>query len=63
MKESSPTVAALGRAGRRVVFHMIQAGIEGLKAVEAVIEEIGALGDQSGENDPESNGRERIEIE
>jgi len=56
-------VAALGRAGRRVVFHMIQAGIEGLKAVEAVIEEIGALGDQGGGDDPESNGRERIEIE
>ena len=63
MKESSPTVAALGRAGRRVAFHMIQALIEGLKAVEAVIEEIGGIGDQSGHHGSESNARQRIEIE
>lgn len=35
----------LGRAGRRVVYHLLQATIEGLKAVEAVIEEVGNLSD------------------
>ena len=62
MKETSPTAAALGRAGRRVAFHMIQALIEGLKAVEAVIEEIGGIGEQSDHHEPESNVQ-RIEIE
>lgn len=59
----SPTVAALSRAGRRVVYHMIQAAIEGLKAVEAVIEEVGGIGDERDHHDGESNDRQRIEIE
>ncbi|HEU4318927.1 MAG TPA: hypothetical protein VFS66_02460 [Acidimicrobiia bacterium] len=63
MKETSPTVAALGRAGRRVAFHMIQALIEGLKAVEAVIEEIGGIGDQSDHDGSESDVLQRIEVE
>lgn len=59
----SPTVAALARAGRRVAFHMIQAAIEGLKAVEAVIEEIGGIGDEDDHHDGESSPRQRIDIE
>jgi hypothetical protein len=59
----SPTVAALSRAGRRVVYHMIQAAIEGLKAVEAVIEEVGGIGDERDHHDAESANRQRIEIE
>lgn len=60
--DSSPTMAAMGRAGRRAVYHLLQAGIEGLKAVEAVIEEIGAIGDEDGDHDQDS-GRQKIEIE
>jgi len=60
--EQSPTMAALSRAGRRVAFHMVQAAIEGLKAVEAVIEEIGGIGDERDHHDAESK-RQRIEIE
>lgn len=63
MKEQSPIVAALGRAGRRVVFHMIQAAIEGLKAVEAVIEEIGGIGDGADQDGEKPESRQRIEIE
>lgn len=55
-------MAALGRAGRRVAFHLIQAAIEGLKAVEAVIEEIGGIGHQ-GDHHDDSGARQRIEIE
>lgn len=62
MREQSPTMAALGRAGRRVAFHLIQAAIEGLKAVEAVIEEIGGIGHQDDHHD-DSGARQRIEIE
>lgn len=61
--EQSPTVAALSRAGRRVAFHMIQAAIEGLKAIEAVIEEIGGIGDERDHHDGEPSRRQRIEIE
>jgi hypothetical protein len=42
---------------------MIQAAIEGLKAVEAVIEEIGGIGDQRDHHDGEQSQRQRIEIE
>jgi hypothetical protein len=62
VKEQSPTVAALSRAGRRVAFHLIQATIEGLKAVEAVIEEIGGISRQDDHHDG-SGDRQRIEIE
>jgi hypothetical protein len=51
----------LGRAGRRAAYHLLQALIEGLKAVEAVIEEVGTLG--SSEEGVENSGVERIEIE
>jgi hypothetical protein len=59
----SSTVAALSRAGRRVVYHMIQAAIEGLKAVEAVIEEVGGIGAERDHHGAESSNRHRIEIE
>ncbi len=59
MAETSDAMQALGRAGRRVVYHLLQAVIEGLKAVEAVIEEVGSIGD---END-EPTTRTRIEVE
>jgi hypothetical protein len=56
-------MTALSRAGRRVAYHMIQAAIEGLKAVEAVIEEIGGISDRRDQDGPPSSSRERIEIE
>ena len=63
MKDQSPTRAALSRAGRRVAFHMIQAAIEGLKAVEAVIEEIGGIASDGDHHERESDQLQRIEIE
>ncbi|MGD2102362.1 MAG: hypothetical protein PVG83_08980 [Acidimicrobiia bacterium] len=62
MREQSPTAAAFRRAGRRVLFHMIQAAVEGLKAVEAVIEEIGGIAGEA-DHDDGSEGLQRIEIE
>ncbi len=63
MKETSPTMAALNRAGRRVAFHMIQATIEGLKAVEAVIEEIGGIASDRDHDGGDGEQIQRIEIE
>lgn len=60
MAEQSDALQALGRAGRRVVYHLLQAAIEGLKAIEAVIEEVGSIGEQ---NDDEQATRTRIEVE
>lgn len=52
----------MGRAGRRAAFHLLQAAVEGLKAVEAVIEEIGGIGDEKRQGE-ETSQRQRIEIE
>ena len=62
MKDQSPAVAAMSRAGRRVAYHLMQAAVEGLKAVEAVIEEIESIGDETDQND-DGSARQRIEIE
>jgi hypothetical protein len=61
MKEPSPAVSALGRAGRRAAYHLLQAVVEGLKAIEAVFEELGGIGDQ--DDDDTKQARQRIEIE
>ena len=61
MKEQSEAVQALARAGRRVVYHLVQATVEGLKAIEAVIEEVGSIGDS--EETKAERTRTRIEIE
>ncbi|HSK06640.1 MAG TPA: hypothetical protein VK990_03900 [Acidimicrobiia bacterium] len=61
MRDQSEAMQAFGRAGRRAAYHLLQALVEGLKAIEAVIEEVGRIGD---DDDPDSNGaRTRIEIE
>jgi hypothetical protein len=62
MKEQSDAMQAFGRAGRRAVYHLLQAVIEGLKAIEAVIEEVGSIGDKN-DDDEQPSTRTRIEIE
>ena len=61
MKDQTDAMQALSRAGRRVVYHLLQAAIEGLKAVEAVIEEVGNIGDKDDQDN--TTTRTRIEIE
>jgi hypothetical protein len=61
VREQSEAVQAFGRAGRRAAYHLLQALVEGLKAVEAVIEEVGRIGDDD-ETDNTAT-RTRIEIE
>jgi len=62
MREQSDTMQALGRAGRRAGYHLIQAVIEGLKAVEAVFEEVSKIGDKQVPT-TEEPPRTRIDIE
>ena len=61
MNESVTAKEAMGRAGKRVAYHLLQAAVEGLKAVEALIEEIGEIGEQKPEDDRPA--KQRIEIE
>lgn len=50
------------RAGKRALIHLIQAAIEGVKAVEAVIDEISNMG-QNDEDSGQGGRTERIEVE
>ena len=61
MTPDSETAAALRRAGRRAVYHLLKAAVEGLKAVEAVVDELGRVGKSSTEEPPTRS--ERIEVE
>jgi hypothetical protein len=53
---------AVGRAGRRAAYHLLQALVEGLKAVEAVIDELGSIKEVRSD-EAEGPTRERIEVE
>lgn len=62
----SETLNAMKRAGSRVVYHMLRAGVESLKAVEALVDELGKVGKPQGDavhEEPESGGRVRIELD
>ena len=62
----SETLNAVKRAGSRVVYHMLRAGVESLKAVEALVDELGKVGKPEGESEreqSESSGRVRIELD
>ncbi len=52
--------AALHRAGRRAVFHLLRAGVETLKALEALIDELARS--RSG-RETEQTGPTRITVE
>ncbi len=60
MSEGVGTRRAVSRAGKRAAYHLLQALVEGLKAVEAVIEEIGGIGEEREDGRP---AKQRIEIE
>lgn len=62
MKDREQVINALSRAGKRALIHIIQAAIEGVKAVEAVIDELGKM-DNNHEEEQSSNAAERIEVE
>ncbi len=59
MSGESETAAALRRAGKRALFHLLRAGVEGLKAIEAVVDELARVG-----KEPEDGtSSTRIEVE
>jgi hypothetical protein len=56
-------VEAVRRAGARAAYHLLRAGVESLKALEAVIDELGQArrGDDATRQPPA--GRQQIDIE
>ena len=61
MSTESATITALRRAGRRAIFHLMRAGVEGLKAVEAIVDELAQVSKKADE--AESQEPTRIEVE
>lgn len=60
----SETINAVKRAGSRVIYHLLRAGVESLKAVEALVDELGKVGRSDDEPpDPDTPGRVRIELD
>lgn len=60
----SETAAALRRATRRAAFHLLKAGVESLRAVEAFVDELARVGHQDASEDgAEASTRVRIDIE
>lgn len=60
----SETAAALRRAGRRALFHLLKAGVEGLKALEVIVDELGRVGhDHDGEDGEGGDGPRRVRID
>lgn len=60
MRAREDLAATMARAGRRAGFHMLQALIESVKAIEAVLDEMGKIGENEGEAKSKS---QRIDIE
>jgi hypothetical protein len=56
----SETLEALRRAGKRAAYHLALAGVEGLKALSAVLDELARVGRVDAEAETE---RQRIEVE
>lgn len=58
----SDTKAALRRAGKRAAFHLVKAAVEGLKAIEAIVDELAAVG-RDEQKKPDASGPVHIDIE
>lgn len=63
MNPESETITALKRAGMRAAFHLLRAGVEGLKAVEAIVDELGKVGGARPETGDDPDAPVRIEVE
>lgn len=64
MNREPDTIEALQRAAARAVYHLLRAGVEGLRALEAVIEELGqARRADDPEESPGTTKRQRIDLE
>lgn len=56
------TTAALKRAARRAAFHLLRAGLEGIKALEALVDELSKIRQEEGSAEGDG-GPERVRID
>ena len=63
MSSESETAAALKRAGARAAFHLLRAGVESLKAIEAIVDELGKVGGRRLDDEDDPDAPVRIEVE
>ncbi|HEX2421319.1 MAG TPA: hypothetical protein VHL55_06945 [Acidimicrobiia bacterium] len=56
----SETLEALRRAGKRFAYHLAMAGVEGLRAISAVLDELARVGKPEEPGPPRP---ERIDVE
>lgn len=60
----SETSAALKRAGRRAIVHLLRAGVESLRALEVFVDELARVGRGSeGEGDGDDGSAQRVRID
>ncbi|HEY7703204.1 MAG TPA: hypothetical protein VID03_00045 [Acidimicrobiia bacterium] len=59
---SDDLLSALQRAISRAIYHLGKAGVEGLRAIEAIVDELGGIGSSDDEADDEE-GPVHIEVE
>lgn len=59
----SETAAALRRAGKRAAFHLLRAALEGVKAIEVFVDELGTVGRGDKSDQQQPSGPVHIEIE
>ncbi|HJR92838.1 MAG TPA: hypothetical protein VJ938_10390 [Acidimicrobiia bacterium] len=60
----SESAAAMRRALRRATFHLLRAALEGVKAVEAFVDEMAKVGREDEEGDEgDTPRRVRIDVE
>ena len=60
MSDPDPLVA-VGRAATRAAYHLLRAGVETVKAMQAVLDELSKMHD--GDDDPPPPRRVRIDLE
>jgi hypothetical protein len=59
---SDDLLSALQRAASRAIYHLGKAGVEGLRAIEAIVDELGGIGRDDEESEDEE-GPVHIEVE
>jgi hypothetical protein len=61
-RQDPETIETIKRAGARAAYHLLRAGVESLKAVEAILDELGRARREGDTTDDEPI-RQRIDLE
>jgi hypothetical protein len=62
-RQEQESLETLKRAGTRAAYHLMRAGVESLKAIEAVLDELGRARREANHDDADDVIRQRIDLE